>query len=470
MTKKIIVSLLAAMTLVACGGEGKDKKEEKVEVVQEIKKPVKSIFVKKLPLVKKIEGASTLVGLEEVDHFSPGGEVEEIYAKNGDWVEEGDLIALIDNETIESTYKSAEASYLSAQAAYERTKKFAEVEVRRAFEQAKSAYVNAEETLNKSRRGGNEEERATAESSYQAAEAALTEAEATLEKYKKLYAEELVSEDQYLKVQTAYNQAISSYSQAKNNLKLVKKGADEEDLKMLEAGLESAKASLELAEKNLAEKTWEYDIQTAKSQYLSAKAQYENAKDAYEDLSIEAKISGYVANLSNKVFEEIEDKDRVFTVINSKVMEFEMGVNAQELPYLKEGNVVDLFSRDFLGTKKGTLTEINPIANDADRKFMVKGTVENEDKSLRSGMYANVVIEGESVEGIAIPKEAVVIKGLNKYIFVDNNGIAERISVKLGNEYGEKVEILNDTLKEGDRLIIEGQYLLENKDVIEEVN
>ena len=225
-----------------------------------------------------------------------------------------------------------------------------------------------------------------------------------------------------------------------------------------------------LQRKILLKKTWEYSIQTAKSQYLSAKAQYESAKDSYDDLTIEAKISGYVANLSNKVFDKVEEDARILTVVDDSLMEFEMGVNPQELHYLEKGNIIDLYSRDFNGMTKGKLTEINPIANETDRKFMVKGIVENKDQMLKSGMYVNVVIEGESVEGIAIPKEAIVIRGLNKYIFINQNGVAERLTVTLGNEYDEKVEILNDVLKEGEKLIIEGQYLLENKDVVEEVN
>lgn len=470
MSKKLLVLLLAALSLVACGEKKEEGAATETAVVKEIKKPVKSVEIKEEALSKKIEGAATLVGLNEVNHTSPGGEIEKIYVKNGDWVEAGELLVVIDNETVESVYKSAEASYLSAKASYEQTEKFAEIEVRNSFEQAKSGLVNARETLAKSKRGGNEEERATAESAYSAAETALVEAESTLEKYKRLYEEELVSEDQYLKVQTAYNQAVSSYSQAKNNLVLVRKGADEEDIKMLEAALESAEITFKLAEKNLAEKTWEYNIQTAKSQYLSAKAQYESAKDSYDDLTIEAKISGYVANLSSKVFDKVEEDVRVLTIVDDSVMEFEMGINPQELHYLKKGNIIDIYSRDFNGMTKGILTEINPIANETDRKFMVKGIVENTDKILKSGMYVNVVIEGESVKGIAIPKEAIVIRGLNKYIFINKNGVAERLNVTLGNEYGEKVEILNDILKEGEKLIIEGQYLLENKDVVEEVN
>jgi RND family efflux transporter MFP subunit len=470
MSKKILILLFATLSLVACGEKKEEGAMAETAVVKEIKKPVKSVEIKKEALSKKIEGAATLVGLNEVNHTSPGGEIEKIYVKNGDWVEEGELLVVIDNEAIESAYKSAEASYLSAKALYEQTEKFAEIEVRNSFEQAKSLLVNARETLAKSKRGGNAEERATAESAYNAAETALSEAESTLKKYKRLYDEELISEDQFLKVQTAYNQAVSSYTQAENNLALIKKGADAEDIKMLEASLESAEISFKLAEKNLAEKTWEYSIQTAKSQYLSAKAQYENAKASYDDLTIEAKISGYVANLSNKVFDKVEEDGRVLTVIDDSIMEFELGVNPQELPYLKKGNIIDLYSKDFNGMTKGKLTEINPIANETDRKFMVKGIVENTDKTLKSGMYVNVVIEGESVEGIAISKEAIVIRGLNKYIFVNKNGVAERRSVTLGNEYGDKVEIVNDILKEGEKLIIEGQYLLENKDVVEEVN
>jgi len=463
MIKKFGILSLLLLSLVAC----KDKKEEIKEEIN--KKPVKTIIVEELEVNKKISLASNLKAYLEVEHITKGGTIKEIHAKNGQRVEEGDLIIKLENDDVESSYLSAKANYLSAKSTYENTKKFAQLEVFNNLKQAKANYTSAKENLAKASRGGNQEERNIAQSNFEASQIAFEEAESNLKKYKELFIEGLISEDEYRRVDTAYNQSLAQFNQAKNNLELVKRGADTEDINILNANYESTAKLLEIAQKNVDEKTWEHNIQLVKSQFLSAEAQYNLAKIKYDDLEVRAKISGIVANLNNKVFDEIQEDINLFNILDDKKMEIEMGVNSQDLQYLEIGNKVLITSRDFKGKKEGVITEINPIAHAQDRTFTLKALISNENEGLKSGMYANVLIEGISQNVLLVPKESVLIRGLNKYIFTVKNDTAERITVHLGSEYDDKVEITEGNLKFGDRLVVEGQYLLENQDYIEEV-
>ena len=54
-----------------------------------------------------------------------------------------------------------------------------------------------------------------------------------------------------------------------------------------------------------------------------------------------------------------------------------------------------------------------------------------------------------------------------RYVFIEDQGIARRIEVLIGKRFDDRLEIISDNLKEGDRLVTEGQARLLNEDKIE---
>ena len=58
-----------------------------------------------------------------------------------------------------------------------------------------------------------------------------------------------------------------------------------------------------------------------------------------------------------------------------------------------------------------------------------------------------------------IPYQAVLklIGSNERYIFVNNNGVAKRVKVTLGKRFDRDVEIFSEDLKENDEIIVVGQ-------------
>ena len=53
------------------------------------------------------------------------------------------------------------------------------------------------------------------------------------------------------------------------------------------------------------------------------------------------------------------------------------------------------------------------------------------------------------------------LQGSNdRYVFLNKNGIAKRVAVKLGRRFDDKVELLSDEIHEGDELVVVGQARL----------
>jgi multidrug efflux pump subunit AcrA (membrane-fusion protein) len=76
------------------------------------------------------------------------------------------------------------------------------------------------------------------------------------------------------------------------------------------------------------------------------------------------------------------------------------------------------------------------------------------------------------VDALVVPSVAVLkLQGSNdRYLFIDENGKAKRISVKIGRRFDDKVEVISGELKEGDKLIVVGQSKLLDGDPVEIVS
>ena len=68
-----------------------------------------------------------------------------------------------------------------------------------------------------------------------------------------------------------------------------------------------------------------------------------------------------------------------------------------------------------------------------------------------------------------VPANTVLIQeGTNlRFLFLMNNDLAQRIEVQLGKRFDDKVEVISESIKEGDLLVTEGQARLINGDKTE---
>lgn len=90
----------------------------------------------------------------------------------------------------------------------------------------------------------------------------------------------------------------------------------------------------------------------------------------------------------------------------------------------------------------GTVSYISTAANTASRTFICKVAVPNKDNRIKPGIYAKVAITGSSkVSVLVIPLKAVAGSEGSYYVFTDENGVARRNDVTLGETYNDLIEV-----------------------------
>jgi len=222
----------------------------------------------------------------------------------------------------------------------------------------------------------------------------------------------------------------------------------------------------------------------SEQQYQQVKTQYELAQANYTFLknntSLVSPIDGIV---TGKYFENGElflsapntsaGKAAVISLMQIKALKAIVSISQSHFPFIKEGMQVNIKTDIYPDkTFKGTVYKIYPTIDASTRTFKTEILVDNQQEILRPGMFAQFELILKNIQAIVIPSIAILKEdGTNKrFIYINNNGVAKQIEVKIGKRFDDMVELLTNDLKEDDELIIEGQINLMNGSKIKILN
>lgn len=325
--------------------------KENIKIVKSIKLEEKSIAN-----IKKYNGE--LKPQQEMKIVTTtGGDIEEIYFKNGDRVKKGEVIAKISNADVEASFFEAQGQLLKAKSTYSTEK-------------------------------------------------------ISFEKYKKLYEKEIISENDYLAIKNRY---------------------------------ETAQGDLKIAE-----------------------GKFLKAKDDYDRLRVISKIDGVITDLFVKKYERVENGKEIVTIVDSSKMEVDIAVSGNDIKYSKLGNKAKIYIEELGISRDGVISEINLSSDSNSKKYSLRLLVDNGDNKILKGMYAKVNLEQGEVSGIFVPTKAVMIKDLYSYIAIVRDEKATIYRVTPKETIGDMQLIEFEDYKAGDRVVVEGQYLLNNNDKVKE--
>jgi RND family efflux transporter MFP subunit len=218
----------------------------------------------------------------------------------------------------------------------------------------------------------------------------------------------------------------------------------------------------------------------SKQQYDQMKARYEIAKSNYEFLQrntiLKAPFNGVI---SGKYFENGElysgapntmaGKAAILSIVQINPVKALVNISENNYPLLKTGMNASVIS-DLYPDKTiiGQVMRVYPTIDPATRTFTVEVKIENRQELLRPGMFCRVSLNLGEDMALVVPAIAVLkTQGSNeRYLFLEENGIARRVVVMIGNRFDDKLELISDEVKEGSNIIVSGQARLVNGDQV----
>ena len=221
---------------------------------------------------------------------------------------------------------------------------------------------------------------------------------------------------------------------------------------------------------------------SAKQQaYDQMKTQYDVLKtNVYfmeQNTLLRAPFSGVV---TEKYFEDGEmysgtpttqsGRSAVVTLMQINPLKVNVSISEQYYPMIKKGMKAKITADVYDGEVfTGIVFRKAPTINSSTRSFITELELPNRDDLLKPGMFVRVSMDLGEVETFVVPAGTVLRQeGTNvRYVFVEEQGTAKRIEVLIGKRFDDKLEIISETLKEGENLVTEGQSRLLNEDKIE---
>lgn len=193
-----------------------------------------------------------------------------------------------------------------------------------------------------------------------------------------------------------------------------------------------------------------------------AQADLRSADINLRDTAVTAPITGVVSARKVNSGENVNPGAPLFTVVDLSSVNITSGVAEAVVNQLKPGMKVQV-TVESLGTQQfeGTITQISPVQDNA-QLYPVKIKVANPKGLIKAGMFANGAIAlSEGVEGLAVPKEAVLHDQGKDYLFVvsGEKAIKKEVVVGLGDD---KLFQIKTGISPGDSVVTTGQEKLQD--------
>ena len=132
-------------------------------------------------------------------------------------------------------------------------------------------------------------------------------------------------------------------------------------------------------------------------------------------------------------------------------------------PLIKEGMKLtvksDIYPEE---TFAATIEVVHPTIDAASHTFQCKVVIPNASEKLRPGMYVTTTLGLGKENTIVVPYQSVekLIGSNERFVFINENGYAKRVSVKLGQRFDEQIEIIAPEIQPGVEYIHKGQSKL----------
>jgi RND family efflux transporter MFP subunit len=237
-------------------------------------------------------------------------------------------------------------------------------------------------------------------------------------------------------------------------------------LKQVDASLANTKIEFSrkdaLYKEELVTKQQYDDISTrltlAESDVEKARAALSIAKQKLAKTKIYAPLSSRVKEKLASEGDFVKNGTRLFTLIQPNPLKLRFSVSERDVGKMKVGQdvlvKVDAFpDREF----SGKVSIVFPSLEEKTRTLSIEALVPDKEGVLKPGLFARVILyTGGMKDTVVVPITAILYEGDKIKAYVVEGDKAKERLVRLGNKYGEEIEITEGII-EGEKVVTAGQ-------------
>ena len=201
-------------------------------------------------------------------------------------------------------------------------------------------------------------------------------------------------------------------------------------------------------------------------QYDQILAQYNSTKEQLDFLQtntyVKAPFSG-VISAKNYEDGELYSGQPILVLTQLDKLKALVAIPETYFPLFKAGMKLTLTSEIYPDKVfPATVEVVYPTIDASSHTFQVKIVVPNSKNLLRPGMYITTTIGLGKAKAIVAPYQAVekLVGANDRYVFINDNGRAKRVSVELGQRFDQNIEIIAPEIVDGVEMVTTGQHKL----------
>ncbi|MBE8992264.1 efflux RND transporter periplasmic adaptor subunit [Nostoc sp. LEGE 12450] len=407
------------------------------------------------------------------------GRVTQIYIKEGNRVQQGQVIISLESDSVQAQLLQAKAALAQAQARLAELKAGTRQEE---VAQARAQLTQAQARLRDAQSGSQPQEIAQAEAQIQSAKSDVELAQSRAKRYAQLRKEGAVSQDTlegYVKEQQSAEAALVVAQKRLAQLRQSRTSSINE----LAGALEQQKQNLRQLENGSRPE----EIAQARSQVTQAAAQVQAAQVQLQYTKVLAPFTGTVGDIPTKVGDYVEKADQLTTLTRNDSLELNISVPLEEAKKLRLGLPVQMLNAQGQPAARGKISFISPDASSDSQTILVKANFGNSRSQLVNRQSVQTKVIWNERPGILIPVTAVSRLGGETFVFVaeaptEKNTeapaekkaeapaekkagapslVAQQKPVKLGVIEGNNYQVI-EGLKAGDKIVVSGILNLTN--------
>lgn len=204
----------------------------------------------------------------------------------------------------------------------------------------------------------------------------------------------------------------------------------------------------------------------SQQQYDQTKLSLDQTKENIDFLEkntyVKAPFSG-VISAKNYEDGELYSGQPILVLTQVEKLKTLVAIPESYIPQVKPGMRLTLRSEVYPDkTFPAVIEVVYPTVDASSHTFQVKVVVNNHEGLLRPGMYVTTTLGLGKATVITAPYSTVLklIGANDRYVFINNNGYAQRVSVEMGQRFGDDVEISAPEIVDGVELVTQGESRL----------
>jgi HlyD family secretion protein len=401
-----------------------------------------------LPL--RITASGTVEAVQSVN-LSPktAGRLTKLYVEQGDAVRQGQVVAHMDDEQLQTEVAQAQAQVAQAEAKYQKALRNRPEDIA----QGQSRLAQANARLAKAKAGNRSEEIAQAQAQVEAARIKFKLSQTNANRYRELAAQRVIAQAELDSKIAEEDGAMAALTEAERKFDQLKNGSRPEDLAATEAEVaESQQALRELQNGSRPE-----DIALAKAELAEAKSRLKTKQIQLADTQIQAPFAGVVMQkyaTEGAFVTPTTSASSSSSATSTSVVQIARGLKVLakvpevNIGFLKPGQTVEILADAYPDrTFKGQVQRLAPaaIVEQNVTSFEVTITIQDGLETLKSGMNVRArFLSGAVNDALVIPTVAIATQQGQTGVYVLSAEQQPQFRpVKIGASVGRKTQILD---------------------------